>query len=118
MLKKNVIALIVVLILLVGFIHAKTEEVLGDITIDPNPMKESTVITLTFFQKAVVDVIIETEEGTVIKTIYSGTIDKGVYEFFWNRLSDEGEYVPEGQYALSVNLGYRYTSTKKTLILK
>lgn len=115
--KKYIIgALIVLSLSFVCFAYAN--EVLSDMAINPNPMEKQTTITVVFNQSVRADVVIEAEDGTVIKTLFSGNMQAGRYEFVWNRLSNSGELVPNGRYNVSVNYETRYTSTKKTLILK
>ena len=88
-----------------------------DIFITPNPMDKHTTITVNFTQATNVGVNVETAEGIVIKTLYWGPADEQLV-LTWNRLSDDGYYVPSGSYVVVVNYQSRYTSTKKTLILK
>ena len=119
MLRKSKIASVFVLLMMfIGIVYADIESVLNFISINPNPVEKSTIITLSFLQKVNADVVIESEDGIKIKTLFTGDLNSGIYEFFWNRLSDTGEFVPEGQYNLVVHFDTRYTSTKKTIILK
>ena len=119
MLRFNKLMLLTILLsVLVGLVYANDKSVLGIVTINPNPMEKSTLITLRFNQKVNAEVYIESFDGIVIKTLYSGEFNNSTYEFFWNRYSDTGEYVPEGEYNLVINYELRYTSTKKTIILK
>jgi len=106
------------LVLLVGLVYAEINVENSIININPNPMDKSTTITVTFAERVTAEIIIETEAGILVKTLYNGNLNAGVYEFFWNRMSDESAYVPNGKYFVTVNYDYRYTSTKKTLILK
>jgi flagellar hook assembly protein FlgD len=85
---------------------------------NPNPMEKSTMITVSVECDIRVDVVIENLNGEVIKNIYSGELRAGNHEFLWTRLDNVGQIVPEGSYNISVNFNTRYTSTKKTLILK
>jgi flagellar hook assembly protein FlgD len=91
---------------------------LTGINIVPNPMEKFCSITLSFNQPVNIGVNIETEQGTVIKTIYWGPAGTGHTTFTWDRIDDNGLYVPAGEYVVVVNHNTRYTSTKKTLILK
>lgn len=118
MLKKKSIALILLSIVCYGFVYAGANDILNEFDIEPNPMEKSTLISVAFTARVQVDIVIETEDRLIIKTLYSGNIEPGFYEFFWNRLSDTGEYVQDGQYDVTVRYRTRYTSTKKTLILK
>lgn len=115
---KKVIIIALVFALLIGIMYADINVQHSIININPNPMEKSTVITVTFAERVDAEIIIETETGILIKSLFTGNLEAGVYEFFWNRMSDEGSYVPNGKYSVTVNYDYRYTSTKKTLILK
>lgn len=117
MIRKQIAALIVMLVLGVGLM-ASVNEFLNEININPNPMTKNTTVFVSFLQTVRADVIIETEDGTLVKTLFTGLLEPGNYEFYWNRLSDGGEYAPAGRYFVTVIYEARYTSTKKTLILK
>lgn len=116
--SKRLFAVVSMLVVLIGSVYAAISVEQSIINIDPNPMDKSTTITVTFAVRVTAEILIETESGILVKTLYTGNLDSGVYEFFWNRMSDEGAYVPNGKYSVTVNYDYRYTSTKKTLILK
>lgn len=85
--------------------------------ISPNPMEEFTTITLGFTTEVNASVYIEDHTGNVIRTLHSGYIDKGLV-ISWDRLDLAGNYAPNGKYSVVVDYNGRYTSTKKTLILK
>lgn len=91
---------------------------LTGIEVNPNPMDKFCSIIITFNQPVNVGVNIEQENGTVIKTLYWGSVDDGWLNLTWDRINDDGLYTPSGEYVLVVNHNTRYTSTKKTLILK
>lgn len=119
MIKSAKVILMVIMVLLTCVSAFAGEEITVDnILINPNPMDKSTLISITFNQKIRADIVIETLDGMVVKTINSSNFDIGTYEFFWNRLDDNGEFVPAGEYSVSVNYDIKYTSTKKTIILK
>jgi flagellar hook assembly protein FlgD len=115
---KATLLVIAFLVITCGIIYATPQSPVSNIRIDPNPVFKSTLITLTFIQTVDVDIVIENENGEVIKTLYSGEITAGVYQYPWDRIGDNGTYTPEGEYNLSVNYEMKFTSTKKTIILK
>lgn len=115
---KRIIITALMLIVLAVAIYADVDYQQNIININPNPMEKSTVITVTYTDNVRADVIIETESGVLVKTLFTGNMNAGVYEFYWDRISDDGSYVPNGRYSVNVNYEVRYTSTKKTLILK
>lgn len=113
------LGLMLLLMLLAAiYCYAEVESAVGSIEIEPNPMEKNAVIRVTFNQKVGAEIIIETQDGTLVKTLFSGDFNLGAYEYFWDRLDNDGEFVPEGEYYVTVNYDYRYTSTKKTIILK
>ncbi len=118
MLNRKNIALILLSIVCYGFIYAGANEILNEFNIVPNPMEKYTLISVSFTSRVLVDIVIETKEGILIKTLFSGNLDSGFYEYYWNRLSNTGEFVRDGEYDVSIKYRARYTSTKKTLILK
>jgi flagellar hook assembly protein FlgD len=116
LLLKSVLALL--LLAFSASIFASTQESLSSFEISPNPMDKNTTVTLHFSQRVDVTITIEDGSGAVVKTLFSGDVVAGFYEYHWNRLSDTGYYVPAGKYYVNVSYQSRYTSTKKTLILK
>lgn len=106
-----------ILLLAFAALMAQQPGILGGIDIQPNPMDKDTVITVYVNQNASFNVTIETHDGRVVKSLYWGTTNKDI-TIPWDRLSDDGTYVPKGTYFVVVNYSGRYTSTKKTLILK
>lgn len=105
------------LALMIGGLAAQHNNVIGDVNIYPNPMDKQCEITIQVNQNAALGINIEDFQGNVIKSLYWGTTNKDV-RLTWDRYSDNGEYVPNGTYFLVINYSGRYTSTKKTLILK
>jgi len=115
---KKVIVLALMFVTFIATVYADTEIQQNIISINPNPVEKCTVISVTFIERSRADIIIETLDGSLIKTLFSGNLEPGVYEYFWARIGNNGSYVPEGRYYVTVNYETRYTSTKKTLILK
>lgn len=87
------------------------------IHITPNPMEKNTTITVQLQNRTDLGINIETQDGIVVKTLFWGQSDKDVV-LVWNRVCDDGSVAPNGTYDVVVNYAGRYTSTKKTLILK
>lgn len=87
--------------------------------VSPNPMDKDCTISLVFQTAGnlSMNLQIETLEGQLVRNIYTGQIDKTML-FNWDRLSNSGVYMPEGKYCVTLNYDNRYTSTKKTVILK
>lgn len=105
------------LLLILGGLFAQQVSVLGEIDIVPNPMDKQCSIIVRVNQSAALGINIEDVQGNVIKSLWWGNTSKDVH-VTWDRYSDNGEYVASGTYFLVVNYAGRYTSTKKTLILK
>jgi len=85
--------------------------------ISPNPMEDYTVISVGFDRMVDVNIYVEDFNGTIVRTLFSGRSNKEI-TLNWNRVADDGSYVPNGTYRVVVSYLGRYTSTKKTLILK
>jgi len=115
--KKNLLVL-VTLMLFYGIMYAVENPTEPDILINPNPMERSTTIGITFYEGVKVSVVIETLTGVAVKNLFYGDLASGTYEFHWTRLDNNGLFVPKGTYNLAIYYDTRYTSTKKTLILK
>lgn len=117
--KKTIILLALVAAMLLTAVSAyafRAKEVVG-FEIDPNPMDEFCNIYITIQSPAYMYLRVETLEGEVVSDIFSGYADKEI-SFTWDRYTETGEYLPSGNYLVILSLDQRYTSLKKTLILK
>jgi len=85
--------------------------------ISPNPMETFTNISLEFLSPSNVTVNLEDASGVVVTTFYHGRVQKDI-NLYWDRHDNSGNYVPNGKYQVVIQYSTRYTSTKKTLILK
>lgn len=104
------------LLFALGLMAQKAENLLNfDIT--PNPMEKYCSITVEFRDETFITLVIINDQEEVVKTIYSGPVCKSM-SFGWERDDAWGNIVPDGTYHVVVNYQSRYTSTKKTLILK
>lgn len=116
--KKKVTGLAALCLLLLSVASLAAQiSLIPVIDITPNPMEKYTVITVRINQNMNLGINIETEDGRVVKTLFWGTASKDVV-LDWNRIGDDGTFTPNGVYEVVVNYSGRYTSTKKTLILK
>lgn len=91
--------------------------VLETFDVNPNPMYRNTFVNLVVSEPCFVSLWIEDLEGNLVKQLHSGYVMKGL-RLEWNRYADSGLYAPNGTYYVVANYQGRYTSTKKTLILK
>lgn len=108
----------VMLLLAVGLLAQKTRtENLLNFDISPNPMEKYCKINLDFANEAYISLVIMNNQEEVIKTLYTGPVYKNL-SLTWEREDVYGNYVPGGTYHVVVKYESRYTSTKKTLILK
>ncbi|NLN85905.1 MAG: hypothetical protein GX135_07420 [Candidatus Cloacimonetes bacterium] len=114
--KKAALILGLLGIMMLGVLFAKEGEALKEIQAIPNPMERHTDISFVFNKQIPVQISIQNGFGDVIKSLYSGTSEH-YFKIQWDRIDDFGNYVPAGDYYIVVTEG-RYTSTKKTLILK
>nr|MDK2851002.1 hypothetical protein [Candidatus Cloacimonadota bacterium] len=115
--KKRAFLVVGLLLLFAASLLAESKSNLQVFEISPNPMKDKCAIELAFAQETEIILTIENQRGQVIRTIYSGAISKSE-TFIWEREDDYGNWVMPGEYSVVINYQSRYTSTKKTLILK
>lgn len=95
----------------------KSTQNLLSFDISPNPMDSACEISVEFVEQTSITLVIMNERGQTVKTIYSGPVHKNG-TFKWERDDAAGNWVPSGTYQAVINYQSRYTSTKKTLILK
>ena len=117
--KTMLTALIAMMLLLVAAIAYAKEDNLLSFEVSPNPMDKECTISLVFqaTNTTPINVVVETLGGELVRNIYSGYCEK-VLILNWDRLGNNGQYAPNGTYFVTVSTGNRYTSTKKTVILK
>ncbi len=118
--KKNYLRLAVIAAMLFLSAALLAVNVAGQMRvfdISPNPMDSNTVIYLDFSETLSASVHIEDRYGNVVCNIYNGIVDKSI-QLPWERVDNSGNYVPSGKYWVVVSYATRFTSTKKTLILK
>jgi hypothetical protein len=117
--KTMISAVLLMALLLIASAAFAKEDNLISFEVSPNPMDKECTISLVFQTPGSVamNLQIETPEGVVVRNIYSGLCNKTML-FSWDRLSNNGVYMPAGRYFVSLTYDTRYTSTKKTVILK
>jgi len=117
--KLTVIVFLVATMLLAECLAFAKDDNLVVFEVSPNPMDKDCTISLAFRTPGVstVTVNIENQLGEVVRNIYTGVNSKYM-QFDWDRTSASGIVLPAGRYFVSVGYNTRYTSTKKTLILK
>ncbi len=114
--KKAALILALLGIMMLGTLFANDKNALESIEINPNPMTKYTEVTLVFSQQVYVNVTVQNPAGGIVKTLHSGPVNEYM-ALGWDRMGDNGCYTPNGDYFVVIDQG-RYTSTKKTLILK
>ncbi|MCB5260975.1 MAG: hypothetical protein PHY41_05665 [Candidatus Cloacimonetes bacterium] len=115
--KSKVFIIIGIMLLLSVALLAKELDELYRFDISPNPMKDKCEIALAYNGVTDISIVIISEKGDIVKTVYSGILDKtGFYS--WDRTDTNGNLAQAGTYVVEVRFHSRYTSTKKTLILK
>jgi hypothetical protein len=115
--KKRAILVAGIMLLFAVTLVANSKNNLEYFEVGPNPMDEKCIIELSFATETAIVLTIETLRGDVIRTLYSGNVHK-YSAFNWERDDAHGNWVAPGEYHVVVNYQSRYTSTKKTLILK
>ncbi len=113
----KILPILLGMLLLMVSLSAQEAAVLENIEICPNPMGKFAAISITFSQPVNVGVNIQTEGGEIVRNLFWGPAGE-MLQLTWNRLDDYGNHTPAGKYFLVVNHEGRYTSTKKTIILK
>ena len=116
--KPFIIAVLFALVLLfTASAFATQNGNLINFDVSPNPMDKFCTISLSLQSQMFVTLQIQTQEGDIVKDIFSGEANKDM-SFQWNRLDNCDMFVPAGKYMAVLSYNGRYTSTKKTLILK
>lgn len=115
--KMRTLILIGLMMLLSLALVAKSSENLISFDISPNPMDDVCEISVGFAVATSITIVVMNERGETIKTIFSGPVFKNS-TFKWERDDANGNWVQPGTYQVVINYHSRYTSTKKTLILK
>lgn len=115
--KKRTMILAGIMLLFSLALVAKSADNLLCFDISPNPMDDVCEIKIDFADVTAITLVVQNEKGNVIKTIYSGPVHKMGF-FKWYRDDAMGNWVAPGTYYVVINYHSRYTSTKKTLILK
>ncbi|PKN78530.1 MAG: hypothetical protein CVU48_08120 [Candidatus Cloacimonetes bacterium HGW-Cloacimonetes-1] len=105
------------ILLICSAVYAQGTDMIRTLSISPNPMEKYTEICIDFNMPCDVTIYIEDGVGNVVRYLYDGVVGKEMV-LNWNRIGDDGNYAPAGKYSVVVNYSSRYTSTKKTLILK
>ncbi len=105
------------ILLICSAVYAQGTDMMRDISICPNPMEKYTEIRVDFHVPCDVTIYIEDGRNNIVRHLYDGVVGKELV-IGWDRIGDDGNCVANGKYNVVVNYGSRYTSTKKTLILK
>lgn len=110
-------ALLAIMLFVVSVAFAEQDKNLLSFNISPNPMDKLCTISVVLDSPMFVTLQVQTLKGTVIRDLYSGDTFKEI-NVQWDRNDNTGSYVPTGKYIVALDYNTRYTSTKKTLILK
>lgn len=114
--RKHILFALLLLVLAFGLAAEKLKEA-ETFEVSPNPMYRYTVVYLNISRPMHVSIRVEDDRGNLVKTIFSGLCEKSG-SFTWLRDKEDGSYAPNGEYYVVFTGDGRYTSTKKTLILK
>ncbi len=117
--KKNILSALLTLLLLVVAVaaYAVKDNPIERFEISPNPMDQECSISIVLLNPMNITVQIKNSQGEVVSDVYSGYAAKQM-NFYWDRTDVNNQYVPDGEYVVVLGYEGRYTSTKKTLILK
>ncbi|MBP7205220.1 MAG: hypothetical protein KBA54_01740 [Candidatus Cloacimonetes bacterium] len=114
--KKAAIIMALIGIMMLSALSAQETRATKTIEISPNPMTQFAEITVVLGYRAEIRVTIENSARQVVKTLFTGSADQNLV-LRWEGTDEDGKLAPVGEYEVVVYQG-RYTSTKKTLILK
>ena len=117
--KKTMLILVLIAVLMLTATagYAYKGSPVESFNIIPNPMDKECVISIAVSTPVYINVQIKSSEGEFICDLYDGFVGKDI-NINWERLDNYGNYVPAGEYLVVVGFNTRYTSLKKTLILK
>lgn len=87
--------------------------------VQPDMIIDEAQIVLTFEYPSDISItLLDDTQTKVLANIYKGTADKGENVYNWDRTDSDGNKLPGGKYYVSVTSFDKYTSVKKTVILK
>jgi hypothetical protein len=117
--KKNMLCALLTALLLLATVavYAVKDDPIERFDINPNPMQQDCTISLDLLNPMNITIQIQNPQGALISEIYRGYANKQML-FTWDRTDYNNQYVPNGEYVVVLSFDTRYTSTKKTLILK
>ncbi|MEN6446055.1 MAG: hypothetical protein ABFC98_08475 [Candidatus Cloacimonas sp.] len=117
--KKTMLtlALVAVLIMIAGAAYALRNSPIRVFDITPNPMDKECSITVGVTTPQNITIQIKAKDDELVREIYSGPVYKDI-SLTWNRYDYLGNFVPAGDYTVILSFDSRFTSLKKTLILK
>mgnify|MGYP001164730596 FL=1 len=113
----HILGLMAVLMLSTTVGYAYKGSPIESFDIVPNPMDKECVISISVSTPTYINVQIKSSEGEFICDLYEGFVGKDI-NINWERTDNFGNYMPAGEYLVVVGFNTRYTSLKKTLILK
>ncbi|MFZ5433557.1 MAG: S8 family serine peptidase [Calditrichota bacterium] len=83
----------------------------------PNPFNPTTAIRFDVPETADIRLEVFDVTGRLVRTLHSGTMTAGRYQFLWNSTDDAGRSVASGLYLCRM-VSPRYTATQKMLLVK
>jgi flagellar hook assembly protein FlgD len=88
------------------------------LSIYPNPFETQTTLECYVPSASMVSVAIYSKPGLMVKEIYRGELEPGLYTFTWDGHDDNNVKLPGSTYSCELSAGERFTSVKKIIILK
>ncbi len=89
-----------------------------ELTANPNPFKDYTVITVYSEYDFRGSLEIKDRDQNTVNYLYSGTFKQGDNQITWDGTNESGLPLEPGEYICELILGSRYTSRTIILILK
>jgi len=72
------------------------------IQVNPNPVKESAVLSFSTSRDLNLEIKLLSLSGVVVKSIYKGSISAGEFRLNWQPVDDFGSKLPSGVYLVSI----------------
>ena len=81
--KRVTLLLVLLTLALALFANSKlTQEI--DVVVTPNPMKDYTEIICALPSTSSISLVITNEKGVVVKSLFTGQLEKGKHSFSWD----------------------------------
>lgn len=115
--KRVTLLLVLLTLALTLFANAKQSQEI-DVVVTPNPMKDYTEIICALPSSSSISLVITDEKGIVVKSLFTGQLEKGKHSFSWDGTDYRNMRLPEGTYIAELSGNSKFTSIKRFILLK